>query len=46
MVQPEFAEVGTTVEMDILGTMHWAAVILESPYDPENGKLRGRSVPR
>ena len=41
MVKPELAEVGTTVEMDILGTAHRATVIPESPYDPENEKLRG-----
>ena len=41
MVRPELAEVGTTVEMDILGTMHRATVIPESPYDPENVRLRG-----
>jgi len=26
--------------MDILGTMHNVSVIEESPYDPENAKLR------
>ena len=41
MVKPELAEVGTTVEMDILGTMHRATLIPESPYDPENERLRG-----
>ena len=41
MVKPELAEIGTTVEMDILGTAHRATVIPESPYDPENEKLRG-----
>ena len=41
MVRPELAETGTTVEMDILGTMHRATVIPESPYDPENARLRG-----
>ena len=41
MVKPELAEGGTTVEMDILGTAHRATVIPESPYDPENEKLRG-----
>ena len=41
MVRPDLAEVGTTLEMDILGTMHRATVIPESPYDPENEKLRG-----
>ena len=41
MVKPELAEVGTTLEMDILGAMHRATVIPESPYDPENERLRG-----
>ena len=41
MVKPELAGIGTEVEMDILGTMHRATVIPESPYDPENEKLRG-----
>ena len=41
MVRPELAEVGTSVEMDILGTVHRATVISESPYDPKNERLRG-----
>ena len=41
MVRPELAQVGAAVEMDILGTMHRATVIAESPYDPENERLRG-----
>ena len=40
MVRPELAAVGTTTQMDILGTMHRATVIPESPYDPRNEKLR------
>ena len=40
MVNPKFSEVGTKLEMDILGTMHKVTVINESPYDPENNKLR------
>lgn len=40
MVQPEFAEPGTELEMDILGTSHRVTVIEESPYDPDNLKLR------
>ena len=40
MVRPEFSEIGTKLEMDILGTMHNVSVIEESPYDPENAKLR------
>ena len=41
MVRPELAEVGTAVEMDILGTVLRATVIPVSPYDPENERLRG-----
>ena len=41
MVRPEFAEIGTVVEVDILGTTRRASVIPESPYDPENAKLQG-----
>jgi len=40
MVRPEFAEAGTELEMDILGTRHKVTVIPESPYDPDNEKLR------
>jgi len=40
MVRPEFAEAGTELEMDILGTRHKVTVIPESPYDPDNAKLR------
>jgi len=40
MVRPDLAEIGTELEMDILGTKHRVTVIEESPYDPENAKLR------
>ena len=40
MVRPEHAEIGTDLEMDILGTPHRVTVIPESPYDPENRRLR------
>ena len=40
MVRPDLAEDGTELEMDILGTLHRVTVIGESPYDPENAKLR------
>jgi len=39
-LRPEHAAVGTEVEIDVLGTLHKATVIEESPYDPENAKLR------
>jgi dimethylglycine dehydrogenase len=40
MIRPDLAIVGTELEMDILGTMHKVTVIEESPYDPENKRLR------
>jgi dimethylglycine dehydrogenase len=40
MVRPEFSGLGTELEMDILGTRHRVTVIPESPYDPENLRLR------
>jgi dimethylglycine dehydrogenase len=41
MVRPEHAELGAELEMDILGTRHRVMVIPESPYDPDNLRLRG-----
>jgi len=40
MVGPEHAEVGTALEIDILGTLHNCTVVEESPYDPNNERLR------
>ncbi len=40
MVRPEHAEPGTRMEIDILGRWHEAVVIPESPFDPENARLR------
>jgi dimethylglycine dehydrogenase len=40
MVRPEHAAPGTELEMDILGEKHRVTVIPESPYDPENLRLR------
>jgi dimethylglycine dehydrogenase len=40
MVRPGFSEPGTELEMDILGRNHRVTVIPESPYDPENLRLR------
>ncbi|NRG18582.1 GcvT family protein [Rhizobiales bacterium] len=40
MVHPDLAEVGTKLEIKILGKMHRATVIPESPFDPENEALR------
>ncbi len=40
MVRPELSEPGTELTMDILGEPHRVTVIPESPYDPENLRLR------
>ena len=40
MVRPDLSEVGTELEMHILGTLHRVTVIKESPYDRNNEKLR------
>ncbi|MFP6741063.1 MAG: aminomethyltransferase family protein, partial [Alphaproteobacteria bacterium] len=40
MVPPSLAAEGTELEMDILGTRHKVTVVGESPYDPDNEKLR------
>ena len=40
-VTPEAAQVGTTLEIEILRKRYTATVIEESPYDPENKSLRG-----
>ena len=40
MVPPALATVGTDLEIDVLGRRHPATVVVESPYDPENKKLR------
>jgi dimethylglycine dehydrogenase len=41
MVRPELGELGTEVEIGILGKRQRASVILESPFDPDNQRLRG-----
>jgi dimethylglycine dehydrogenase len=40
MVRPDCAAPGTALSLDILGTRHDAVVVEESPYDPENARLR------
>jgi dimethylglycine dehydrogenase len=40
MVRPDHAEVGTELEMTILDRRHPVTVIPESPYDPDNLRLR------
>jgi dimethylglycine dehydrogenase len=39
-VKPEFAKVGTELEILILGERKCATVLVDSPYDPENKDLR------
>jgi dimethylglycine dehydrogenase len=40
MVRPDLAALGTHLEIEILGQRHGATVIPESPFDPENARLR------
>jgi dimethylglycine dehydrogenase len=40
MIHPNLADVGTTMEIEILGKRYQATVIEESPYDPKNVALR------
>ncbi|MEM7300859.1 MAG: FAD-dependent oxidoreductase [Pseudomonadota bacterium] len=40
MVRPDLGALGTELEITILGQRHKVTVIEESPYDPENEKLR------
>ena len=40
MVIPELANVGQKLKIDILGNMHSATILDESPYDPENKLLK------
>jgi dimethylglycine dehydrogenase len=39
-VRPEFAKPGTKVELIMLGQRHKAEVVAESPWDPDNARLR------
>ena len=40
MVLPAPPAEGTELEMDALGTLRRVTVVPESPYDPENERLR------
>jgi dimethylglycine dehydrogenase len=40
MIDPALSEVGTSLEIDILGSIHRCTVLEESPYDPNNERLR------
>ncbi len=39
-VKSEFAAVGTPLQIEILGERKKATVLVDSPYDPDNGDLR------
>jgi dimethylglycine dehydrogenase len=41
MVKPEYAALGTELDVKILGKIFKTTVIAESPYDPDNLALRG-----
>ncbi len=40
LVSPEYAAIGTELQIEILGEIYQATVIEESPYDAQNAKLR------
>ena len=40
MIKPELATSGQKLKIDILGKMHDATILNESPYDPDNKLLR------
>jgi dimethylglycine dehydrogenase len=40
MVRPDLGEIGTQLEIAILGKRHTVTVIEESPFDPQNERLR------
>ncbi|MSP87561.1 MAG: FAD-dependent oxidoreductase [Alphaproteobacteria bacterium] len=40
MVRPDLGALGTELEIEILGERRRATVIVESPFDPENARLR------
>jgi dimethylglycine dehydrogenase len=40
MVRPELGDIGSQFEIAILGKRHRATVIPESPFDPDNARLR------
>ncbi|MCO5730207.1 FAD-dependent oxidoreductase [Rhizobium sp. SSA_523] len=41
MLDPQHAAIGTQLRIRILGTLYEAEVIGESPFDPDNQRLRG-----
>jgi dimethylglycine dehydrogenase len=41
MVQPEHALPGTELDIQVLGESHRAVIVNDSPFDPDNSRLRG-----
>ena len=41
LVKPEFSSLETDLEIEILGKRYAARVLAESPFDPENARLKG-----
>jgi dimethylglycine dehydrogenase len=39
-IDPKFAAVGTSIEIEILGERKRATVLVDSPYDPDNKDLK------
>jgi dimethylglycine dehydrogenase len=39
-VKPDFAAVGSELQIEILGERKRVTVLVDSPYDPENKDLR------
>jgi dimethylglycine dehydrogenase len=40
-VQPEHALPGTELDIQVLGESHRAVIVNDSPFDPDNSRLRG-----
>lgn len=40
MVRPDYSALGTELEINILGKNYKATIVPESPFDPENARLR------
>jgi dimethylglycine dehydrogenase len=41
MVQPELAQLGTELDIQVLGEIRRATIVEDSPFDPDNARLRG-----
>ena len=39
-IKPEFSNVGTGIQIEILGERRRATILVDSPYDPENKDLK------